>query len=47
MTGREDMYRAPAVRALCSIIDGGMLQAIERYMKQVGILIVLYLAGLV
>ncbi|VDD86241.1 unnamed protein product [Enterobius vermicularis] len=34
MTGREDMYRAPAVRALCSIIDGGMLQAIERYMKQ-------------
>lgn len=34
MTGREDMYRAPAIRALCCIIDGSMLQAIERYMKQ-------------
>lgn len=35
MTGREDIYRAPAIRALCCIIDGSMLQAIERYMKQV------------
>ncbi|VDK22435.1 unnamed protein product [Anisakis simplex] len=34
MTGREDMYRAPAIRALCYIIDSNMLQAIERYMKQ-------------
>ncbi|EFO21327.1 coatomer gamma subunit [Loa loa] len=34
MTGREDIYRAPAIRALCCIIDGSMLQAIERYMKQ-------------
>ncbi|XP_059481217.1 coatomer subunit gamma isoform X2 [Neocloeon triangulifer] len=34
MTGREDMYRAAAIRALCSITDGSMLQAIERYMKQ-------------
>ncbi|CAG9530937.1 unnamed protein product [Cercopithifilaria johnstoni] len=34
MTGREDIYRAPSIRALCCIIDGSMLQAIERYMKQ-------------
>uniref|UniRef100_A0A8R1TKQ9 Coatomer subunit gamma n=1 Tax=Onchocerca volvulus TaxID=6282 RepID=A0A8R1TKQ9_ONCVO len=34
MTGREDIYRAPAIRTLCCIIDGNMLQAIERYMKQ-------------
>ncbi|KAI3416381.1 hypothetical protein GPALN_005913 [Globodera pallida] len=35
MTGREDVYRAPAIRALCRILtDTGMLQAIERYMKQ-------------
>ncbi|KAF4517513.1 hypothetical protein B566_EDAN006514 [Ephemera danica] len=34
MTGREDMYRAAAIRALCSITDASMLQAIERYMKQ-------------
>uniref|UniRef100_A0A0N4UPB9 Coatomer subunit gamma n=1 Tax=Dracunculus medinensis TaxID=318479 RepID=A0A0N4UPB9_DRAME len=34
MTGREDTYRAPAIRALCCIIDGSMLQGIERYMKQ-------------
>ncbi|MCP9259049.1 Coatomer subunit gamma [Dirofilaria immitis] len=34
MTGREDIYRAPAIRALCCIIDGNILQAIERYMKQ-------------
>lgn len=35
MTGKEDMYRAAAIRALCRITDSGMLQAIERYMKQV------------
>ena len=35
MTGREDAYRPSAIRALCRITDGGMLQAIERYMKQV------------
>lgn len=34
MTGREDVYRAAAIRALCSITDASMLQAIERYMKQ-------------
>ncbi|XP_033114562.1 coatomer subunit gamma-2-like isoform X2 [Anneissia japonica] len=34
MTGKEDAYRAPAIRALCKITDSTMLQAIERYMKQ-------------
>ncbi|VEN47829.1 unnamed protein product [Callosobruchus maculatus] len=34
MTGKEDTYRAAAIRALCSITDATMLQAIERYMKQ-------------
>lgn len=34
MTGREDQFRGPAIRALCSITDSSMLQAIERYMKQ-------------
>lgn len=34
MTGKEDLYRAPAIRALCSITDPTMLQAVERYMKQ-------------
>jgi len=34
MTGKEDQFRAPAIRALCTITDGSMLQAIERYMKQ-------------
>ncbi|KAH7700508.1 gamma-coatomer protein, partial [Aphelenchoides avenae] len=34
MNGREEMYRAAAIRALCRITDSGMLQAIERYMKQ-------------
>ncbi|KAF7463499.1 Hypothetical predicted protein [Marmota monax] len=34
MTGKEDIYRGPAIRALCRITDGTMLQAIERYMKQ-------------
>ena len=35
MTGREDIYRPSAIRALCRITDTGMLQAIELYMKQV------------
>lgn len=35
MTGREDIYRPSAIRALCRITDTGMLQSIERYMKQV------------
>ncbi len=30
MTGKEDMYRASAIRALCTITDATMLQAIER-----------------
>ncbi|XP_059080210.1 coatomer subunit gamma-2-like [Tigriopus californicus] len=34
MTGKEDAYRAAAIRALCTITDATMLQAIERYMKQ-------------
>uniref|UniRef100_A0A0K8RL90 Putative gamma-coatomer protein n=1 Tax=Ixodes ricinus TaxID=34613 RepID=A0A0K8RL90_IXORI len=34
MTGKEDLYRAAAIRALCKITDSSMLQAIERYMKQ-------------
>ncbi|XP_058537353.1 coatomer subunit gamma-2 isoform X2 [Ochotona princeps] len=34
MTGKEDVYRGPAIRALCRVTDGTMLQAIERYMKQ-------------
>ncbi|CAB3365573.1 Hypothetical predicted protein [Cloeon dipterum] len=35
MTGRENLYRAAAIRALCSITDGNTLQqSIERYMKQ-------------
>lgn len=34
MTGKEDLYRAAAIRALCTITDGAMLAAIERYMKQ-------------
>lgn len=34
MTGKEDMYRASAIRALCKITDSTMLQGIERYLKQ-------------
>ncbi|XP_022099738.1 coatomer subunit gamma-2-like [Acanthaster planci] len=34
MTGKEDMYRAAAIRALCKITDTTMLQGLERYMKQ-------------
>ncbi|KAK2173712.1 hypothetical protein NP493_854g00017 [Ridgeia piscesae] len=34
MTGKEDQFRAPAIRALCRITDSTMLQAIERYLKQ-------------
>lgn len=34
MTGREDIYRPSAIRALCRITDSNMFQAIERYMKQ-------------
>ncbi|XP_048409894.1 coatomer subunit gamma-2 isoform X1 [Stegostoma tigrinum] len=34
MTGKDDVYRGPAVRALCRITDITMLQGIERYMKQ-------------
>ena len=34
MTGREDGYRATAIRSLCKITDITMLTAIERYLKQ-------------
>ncbi|XP_025106281.1 coatomer subunit gamma-2-like [Pomacea canaliculata] len=34
MTGKEEQFRGPAIRALCSITDTSMLQSIERHMKQ-------------
>lgn len=34
MTGKDDQFRGPAIRALCKITDASMLHAIERYMKQ-------------
>lgn len=34
MTGKEEAFRGPSIRALCSIADGSMMQQIERYMKQ-------------
>jgi len=34
MTGKEDMFRASAIRALCKITDSSMLAGIERYLKQ-------------
>ncbi|KAJ8302194.1 hypothetical protein KUTeg_021181 [Tegillarca granosa] len=34
MTAKDDQFRGPAIRALCSITDSTMLQSIERYMKQ-------------
>jgi len=34
MTGKEDAYRAGAIRALCRITDSSMLQSVERYVKQ-------------
>lgn len=34
MTGKEDMFRASAIRALCKITDSQMLTGIERYLKQ-------------
>ncbi|KAK0405717.1 hypothetical protein QR680_018154 [Steinernema hermaphroditum] len=34
MTGREELYKAPAIRALRRITDSELLQTIERYMKQ-------------
>ncbi|KAK6055029.1 coatomer gamma subunit appendage domain protein [Cooperia oncophora] len=38
MTGREDVYRAAAIRALCRITDTGMLQTIERAIVRNGAL---------
>lgn len=34
MTGKEDMFRASAIRVLCKITDSQMLAGIERYLKQ-------------
>ncbi|TDH65130.1 uncharacterized protein CCR75_000650 [Bremia lactucae] len=34
MSSDVDLYRANAIRVLCRIIDGSMLNAIERYIKQ-------------
>ncbi|CAH8477765.1 unnamed protein product [Heterobilharzia americana] len=34
MTGPEAAFRAPAIRALCTITDAAMVQSIERYLKQ-------------
>merc|ERR1711962_373227 len=34
MTGKEDLFHASAIRALCKITDSQMLTGIERYLKQ-------------
>ena len=34
LTGKQEVLRAGALRALCTVIDPSMLQSIERYMKQ-------------
>lgn len=34
MNSRVDIYRANAIRVLCRITDGTMLQQVERYLKQ-------------
>ena len=34
MTGKDESFRAPAIRALCRITDSQMLAGIERYLKQ-------------
>lgn len=34
MNGKEDMLRAAAIRALCTIVDSTMLHGVERYMKE-------------
>jgi len=34
MTGKDEGFRAPAIRALCRITDSQMLAGIERYLKQ-------------
>lgn len=34
MTGKEEAFRAGAIRALCTITDSTMLQSIERFFKQ-------------
>lgn len=34
MTGKEEAFRAGAIRALCTITDSQMLQGIERFFKQ-------------
>ncbi|KAI3388033.1 hypothetical protein SNEBB_007195 [Seison nebaliae] len=34
MMGKDEAFRAPAIRALCRITDSSMLHSIERYLKQ-------------
>eukprot|EP00217_Crustomastix_stigmatica_P014394 CAMPEP_0183795972 /NCGR_PEP_ID=MMETSP0803_2-20130417/6653_1 /TAXON_ID=195967 /ORGANISM="Crustomastix stigmata, Strain CCMP3273" /LENGTH=902 /DNA_ID=CAMNT_0026040537 /DNA_START=42 /DNA_END=2746 /DNA_ORIENTATION=- len=34
MNSKTDLYRSNAIRVLCRITDGGLLQQIERYLKQ-------------
>eukprot|EP00730_Choanoeca_flexa_P002859 TRINITY_DN11208_c0_g1_i2.p1 TRINITY_DN11208_c0_g1~~TRINITY_DN11208_c0_g1_i2.p1 ORF type:complete len:873 (+),score=297.02 TRINITY_DN11208_c0_g1_i2:71-2689(+) len=34
MTGKDDSYRGPAIRALCTITDSTTLQSLERFLKQ-------------
>jgi len=34
MTGKEEAFKAGAIRALCTITDSSMLQGIERFFKQ-------------
>lgn len=35
MTGKEEAYRAAAIRTLCRVTDIEMLITMERYIKQV------------
>ena len=34
LTGKQELLRSGALRALCTVIDPSMIQSIERYMKQ-------------
>ena len=36
MNSKTELYRANAIRVLCSITDSQILAQIERYLKQVG-----------
>ncbi|EGD80432.1 coatomer protein complex [Salpingoeca rosetta] len=34
MNSKDDIYRGPAIRALCTVADGTTLQSLERFLKQ-------------